>query len=200
MRAFSLTVKVVYYYVIRYHTTAFFTCSSCGCAQPKLHAISTAAVQECHHHTTLHIKYPGFSESVGRIDCSVSKYGVLPPDISVRARVLCLIAKEIEKKCDWSCATPVFIRRYPQFCETMGLTTKAIAGLHPKARPPSWAVKMCEDVLGEMWKAEVETGAGGVKAQRNSRRATAGKLDIRHAIVTQVSTAILISARFLLSA
>ncbi|CAN0030461.1 unnamed protein product, partial [Pylaiella littoralis] len=65
------------------------------------------------------------------------------------------------------------LRRYPQFCDFMGLTLEAVKGLVPKIHPPAWALRLCEDILDECWKTEAQTGAGGARALRNARRAAA---------------------------
>lgn len=67
------------------------------------------------------------------------------------------------------------IRRYPQFCDAMGMTTRELMGMHPKERQPSWALRLFEEILYELKKTEAETAAGGARAQRNIRRVEAGK-------------------------
>lgn len=67
------------------------------------------------------------------------------------------------------------IRRYPQFCEAMGMCAETLEGVHPKDRTPTWMLQFYENVLHALRKAEAETAAGGVRAERNARRAAAGE-------------------------
>ncbi|CAB1110918.1 unnamed protein product [Ectocarpus sp. CCAP 1310/34] len=74
---------------------------------------------------------------------------------------------------------------YPQFCDFVGLTLKAVRleGLAPRYHPPAWTLGLCEAVLDECWKCDAQTGAGGARALRNTRRAAAG-LEARLAACT----------------
>ncbi|CAM9206112.1 unnamed protein product, partial [Scytosiphon promiscuus] len=68
------------------------------------------------------------------------------------------------------------LRRYPQFCESMSLTSEAMrdTGLSPKYHPPTWSLSLCEEILDKCWEAEALTAPGGARALRNARRAAAG--------------------------
>eukprot|EP00903_Cladosiphon_okamuranus_P012921 g12064.t1 len=65
------------------------------------------------------------------------------------------------------------LRRYPQLCESMGVTLEVVGGFVPKHHPPVKTLRLCEEILDEMRKAEEQTAAGGTRAVRNARRAAA---------------------------
>lgn len=70
------------------------------------------------------------------------------------------------------------LRRYPQFCTFMGLSSETIKGLSPKYHPPGWTLRLCEEVLDDCWKAEEDTGA-----QAGAEVATAGNWGAQRAAV-----------------
>ena len=65
--------------------------------------------------------------------------------------------------------------RYPQLCEFMGMTLEAVKGLTPRYNPPAKTLRLCEEILDELRNAEEQTAAGGARALRNAKRATAGE-------------------------
>lgn len=68
-----------------------------------------------------------------------------------------------------------FRPRYPQLCEFMGATPEAVKGFTPKHHPPAKTLRLCEEILDELRKAEEQTAAGGTRALRNATRAAAGE-------------------------
>lgn len=65
--------------------------------------------------------------------------------------------------------------RYPQLCEFMGATLESVRGFTPKHHPPAKTLRLCEEILDDLRKAEEQTSAGGATALRNAKRAAAGE-------------------------
>lgn len=55
------------------------------------------------------------------------------------------------------------------------MTLEAVKGLIPKHDPPAKTLRLCEEILDELRKAEEQTAAGGTRAVRNAKRAASGE-------------------------
>lgn len=67
----------------------------------------------------------------------------------------------------------------------MGATLEAVKGFIPKHHPPAKTLRLCEEILDELRRAEEQTGAGGARALRNAKRAAVGE---RIVVVSCVSS------------